>query len=571
MGIASSAVHQNLACVLAAVVVLLALPGTGRAGEAAQPPVAPAAPQAGATPRGRVFNVADYGAALDGKQDDAPAIRAAFDAMKANGHPFGTLLVPGVARIASTIDLDGGYRNTPSEGQWSAGAGEDFRVYVAGALRPDPGITVAVNLHGARNVWTDIRFDHGGRDGDIGLQVGDLDLADIGVSGTDFAGTLLYADASADKAKRIRSSKVRHVYASNCGRAIYWRGIEAFGTFEFVWDRNCTRGSHFKECADIGIQHYENFSPETHAIGLHFEECNMFSVGVLSFGDRATEALIQITGGDFGSIQRIRTTGRPDRPDGQATTTGLKLVNVKSLNVDNLQTARCRIGLHAIGSTFTIKAHHSLTCDINPLVIEGSEKFPAPRIDIGAQYRYHMRESVKIAKNVIGGVLRLHGAIWLMNIADTRDELYAIDCQSPQMILDVANLTVENRDGLLGSIWHPNPANIRGVAQARLGNTLVHGGLFEGTILPGTTIQNKTERALNLWMPVRYEPKNDAAATCQVFIGPSGDKLTRVEIRERPAGSPAQQESISLRLPPWWWMRVDVQNATVGKVAEYYE
>ena len=485
---------------------LLLLAAFASSAFAAEPPAPPS----------RIFNVADYGAKLDGKADDAPAIRAAFDAMKVNGHPFGALLVPGIARIASTIDLDGGYRNVTSEGQWSAGAGEDFRIQVTGALRPDPGIGVAVDLHGARNVWCDVRFDRGGRDGDIGLRVGDLDLSDIGVSATDFAGAVLYADASADNSRRIRSTKVRSVFASNCGQAIYWRGIEAFGTFEMVWDRNSRHGSHFKECADVAIQHFENFSPESQAAGLHFEECNMFSVGVLSLGDRPSEALVRITGGDFGSIQRIRTTGRPDRPNEQSTV-GLKLVNVKSLNIDNLQTARCRIGLHAIGSTFTIKAHHSLTGDINPLVIEGSEQFPSPRIDIGAQYRYHMRESVKIADSVKGGSLRLHGAIWLMNIADTRGELFAIDCRSPQMILDVSGLTQENRNGLLGSIFHPNPANIRGVARASLGNPLVHGDIFESAVTPGMAIRNESDRTLNLWQPVRYEPKNGAAGSCQLL------------------------------------------------------
>ena len=521
-------------------------------------------------PASRIFNVADYGAKLDGKADDAPAIRAAFDAMKVNGHPFGTLLVPGIARIASTIDLDGGYRNVTSEGQWSRGAGEDFRIEVIGALRPDPGIGVAVDLHGARNMWCDIRFDRGGRDGDIGLRVGDLDLSDIGVSATDFAGIVLYADASADKTRRIRSTKVRSVFASNCGQTIYWRGIEAFGTFEMVWDRNCKHGSHFKECADIGIQHFENFSPESHTVGLHFEECNMFSVGVLSLGDRATEALVRITGGDFGSIQRIRTTGRPDRPNAQSTV-GLKLVNVKSLNIDNLQTARCRIGLLAIGSTFTIKAHHSLTGDINPLVIEGSEQFPSPRIDIGAQYRYHMRESVKIADSVKGGILHLHGAIWLMNIADTRDELYAIDCRSLQMILDVAGLTQENRDGLLGSIFHPNPANIRGVARANLGNPLVHGDLFESAVRPGTLIRNESDRTLNLWLPVRYEPKNGVAATCEVLLGPAGDKLARIASGEQPADGAPRGQSFFLRVPPYWWYQVDVQNAAVEKAKQFLE
>jgi len=434
-------------------------------------PVCAAPPEPPAT---RLFNVKDYGAVLDGKTDDARAIMTAFAAMKVNGHPSGTLLIPGVARIGSMLDLDGGYRNVTQEGQWSTGAGEELRILVVGALRPDPGIGVAVKLHGSRNTWTDIRFDKGGRADDIGLQVEDLDLADIGVTGTDFAGTLLFADATADRTKRIRSTKIRQVYASNCGQAIEWRGIEAFGSFEFVWDRNCVRGSHFKDCADTTIKYYENFSPATQSIGLHFEECNMFSVGVISLGDRAKEALLQITGGNFGSIQRLRASGRPDRPTDATSTVGLKLLNVKSVCIDNLQTFRCRIGLHALGSSFSVKCHYSMTSDINPLVVEGTPQSPAPRIDIGAFYRYTLRESVKVLDNVTGGVLHLHGTIYDMNI-DNQPGLYAIDCRSKGLILDVAGLTQEHRNNLLGSIYHPTPSNIRGVAQAHLGNPLQHG------------------------------------------------------------------------------------------------
>ena len=344
----------------------------------------------------RIYNVKEFGAVLDGKTDDAPAILTAFEAMKVKGHPFGTLLIPGVAQIGSTLDFNGGYRNTTSEGQWSAGAGEDFRVIVTGAIRPKPGIGVAVHLHALRNAYTDIRFDRGGKTGDVGLLCEDLDLCDIGVSATDFAGTVLKSDASGDPTKRIRSTKIRQVYASNCGQAVFWKAIEAFGSFEFIWDRNCVEGSHFEDCADVTIQYFENFSPGTQTVGLNFIECNNFSVGILSLGDRPKEALVKITGGDFGSINKIRVSGHPHPPKGFVPPVGLKLVNVKSLNIDNLLTFRCTAGLHAIGSSFTIKRHHSLTGDVNPLVIEGSKQYPSPRMEIGAYYRYHQRESIRI-------------------------------------------------------------------------------------------------------------------------------------------------------------------------------
>ena len=522
--------------------------------------------------RARMFNVKEYGAVLDGKADDAPAIMAAFQAMKVNGKPSGTLLIPGVARIASTLDFDGGFRNVTNEGQWKTGNGEEVVIEVTGALRPDAGIGVAVKLHGMRNAWTSINFDGGGKESDIALQVEDLDLCDIAVTGNKFAGTLLYADASADRTKRIRSTKIRQVFASNCGRAIFWRGIEAFGSFEMVWDRDCVNGSVFQECADVGIQHYENFSPASHSIGLHFIDCNMFNIGVLTLGDRASEALVQITGGDFGSIQRIRASSRPNPPAGFQPTVGLRLLNVKSVSIDNLQTMRCRIGLHVIGSNAHIKMHNSLTSDINPLVVEGNELNRAPRLQIGAWYRYTLRESVKILDSVTGGRLSLSGAIYDMNINNAPD-LYAIDCRSEQMILDVSGLVQESRTNLVGAIYHPTPENVRGVGRARIGNPLRHGTLAERPQpLPvETVLSNDREQTLHLWVTVRYQPAVDAPANCLLRMGRSEEEMLDTAQGNYPANSPAATHTLYLRVPPWWQYQALLSNATIEKVVQMYE
>lgn len=115
---------------------------------------------------------------------------ATYEAMKVNGKPSGTLLIPGLARIAATLDFDGGFRNVTSEGQWKTGNGEEVVIDVTGALRPDAGIGVAIKLHGMRNAWTSMNFDGGGKESDIALHVENLDLCDIAVTGNKFAGTI---------------------------------------------------------------------------------------------------------------------------------------------------------------------------------------------------------------------------------------------------------------------------------------------------------------------------------------------------------------------------------------------
>jgi len=154
-----------------------------------------------------------------------------------------------------------------------------------------------------------------------------------------------------------------------------------------------------------------------------------------------------------------------------------------------------------------------------------------------------------------------------MNTSETPD-LSAIDCRSEKLLLDVAGLTIEARATITKSISHPNPANVVGVSQARLAIPLVHGQITERQIALGAAIQNTSDRPLTLHIPVEFQPAKDAHSSCEILLGPTSEKLITVVSARRPA---PQTDTLTVRIPPWWWYRIEVKNASPGKAAAYFD
>jgi hypothetical protein len=360
-----------------------------------------------------VVDVRTFGAVLDGVRDDSGAIRSAFNSMIVNGHPRGTLLIPvGTAFLASGLDFDLGYLNPANN--FGAGAGEHFAFVTHGVLTPAPGIGTAVRVRNGYSPVIDVKFFGGGGVGDVGLAIEGLLGASIAVEGRMFGGTLLKADATGDLARRVRAVNYMSIIAINCGQAMDFRYIEAFGSIDNVIDFNCTHGSYFGYCADIGIKHYENFSPASQSVGLHFEQCNGLHLGTVSLGDRATEALMKITGGNFGYIHELRAGGYKGYYPGS----GLKLVDLKSLSIGHLQTFNSPKGLYIKGcGKVEIQSHCSLTSDDNAVYIEAGTAFTTATLHIAkAMYNYTGYEAVKVDKTITEGRLVIGGEIELEQV-----------------------------------------------------------------------------------------------------------------------------------------------------------
>lgn len=224
-----------------------------------------------------------------------------------------------------------------------------------------------------------------------------------------------------------------------------------------------------------------------------------------------------------------------------------------------------------IGS-IVILSHQSLTTDFNPLYIEAGT-LNAPLVDVRCSYCYHQAQSVYIAATVTGGTLRLSGLIDTPNSLGVSG-VYAIDCQSAAMIIDVAGLQQLNRSTLAGAVWHVNPDNIRGVSSANLGNPVIHGAAPKAmTANSGTTYVNGA-RTLVIGLMVDCAPGTAADSYVTVKMGPVGSTMPIVlrEIRKLPLGATTaiSTYATSLAVPPYWSYRVDIVDATINALTNGY-
>lgn len=491
----------------------------------------------------------------DGAANSA-AIMAAFESLRVGGKAHGRITLRGKsAPLASPLDFDLGFHDTT--GNPSADTGERFVLFVDGTLTPAPGIGTAIHVHGGYGARIDVAFAGGGAASDVALLVGDLFGPVISCSADNFAGTALKADAHGDTSRRIRLGRVSHLRAQGCGQALYWRSIEAFGTFDFVWDSASLNGSQFIGCADAGIKHWESYTPASQVYGLDFDGCNSFQVDVLTFGDSATGALVRIKGGDFGRINQIRASGRPGIAT--PTITGVLLEGVSSVNINDVQTFRCAKGIHVKGggsNGIEVLSHRSLTTDVNPLCIESG----APRLRVNANYRNHQGASVIIGAGLTGGRLNLSGYTEDMWTAGASGK-YAVmvDPTAGSFVLDVAGLTQRKRGGLAGFVNHPTPANVLGVAAAHIGNTLTHGtDPAPAGIAAGVVWQNASDRTATLTLVLRCDGSAGILPTASFAMGPTRTPpVVGTVTAPLAAGLPPAQRLEQFEIPPWWWFRVD--------------
>ena len=418
------------------------------------------------TPEG-TFDVRDYGAQCDGVTDDAPAIAAAFAAMlNASGHPDGTLYIPGKCHVHTTIDLDCGYPSNPASWSNPAASGGERFVVICDGLLAEAGIGTAISLHNGYNVDAHIRFVGGGQLSDIGLYVDALAYPHLVVEGMRFAGTVLKADG-ASGGSGVNEVRDCSVNVTNCGRAIDFHGINAFGYFTSIIDIGCVNGSVFDNCADIGIGEYENWSPATQTIGLYFKNCNLMNIGTITLGDRASEAMLKIEGGDFGYISHVRVSGVAAHKPGA----GLILKDVESICIGHIVTKYCPKGIYIQGcGKVVIRQHQSLTGDDVPLYIDKGTTLSAPVVHIQqALYRSCNRQACYVAAGVTGGRLAIGGEIELEGIAAT-GPFYTFESGSPGFHIYTQGLHKVRRTWTRGAFGTPNNRKLVHVSGGRVAN-----------------------------------------------------------------------------------------------------
>lgn len=493
----------------------------------------------------RVFDPRRYGAACDGVTDDTSALTATVNAMRvansnALGEPIGHLVIPRKTRIGTAWVIDMGYGNVrfTGGGVGASSKGPQFRITTDAPLVCDAGLGNSVTIKNGYGPILDLQFEGGGGVGDNALHLENiLSLELRTLSGNAYAGTLLHMDGTAGTNKRVSQATVGYIYASRCGRAIYAKGIEGFERIDRVWDTSIL-GSVFDTCADVGIGHWENFTDTTMTYGIDFVNCNSFNVSAISMGDRASSAMMRIMGGDFGRINQLRVSGKPD---GTYTGDGLRLEEVTSVEIDTLHTFRnggagCRI-VGGGGNGIRIKRHVSMTTDGTPLAIEAGTG-TAPRVRVTADYRYHKGASVTVGTGFTGGIIKIDGYLEDMWTSGPTGK-YAVDCQSGAVNLDLRGLISKARSGLAGyvnpaasgligvskvvgvtgliSFQDPVPDSSSLLTQQVVANTTTNTPILEMPILGGTTKSGDTYR-VTVWGSV----DNLAASKVTLYFGIGG-------------------------------------------------
>lgn len=488
----------------------------------------------------------------DGVENAARISAAIEECRTVAGRLDGTVIVRGVgAPIAQTIVIDGGYPNINSSLAYST---ERFTFRVDGAVTFPAGVGIGFLATSGFGMTLDISVQDGGQVSDVALLVQDHQNLTLSIQGARFAGTLLKADAQGDASKRIRTSRVARVSATSCGKAIYWRSIEAFGSFDYIWDNNCVNGAEFINCADTRIDFYENYSPTTQTYGLDFVGCNSFQVGVITLGDKASTALLRIKGGDFGRINQIRTSGRPGATE--PVDNGIVLDEVQSLDVDTIVTFRCAVALDVRGGGqggIRIKQHRSMTGDVVPLRV-GPGTSGTPRVTIGADYRV-TRKSVEVIAGVTGGWLRLSGHIRDHHLDGPAGQ-YTVNVHSTVagFELDVAGLTQPARSGLAGFTNYLQQHLVQGASRAAIGNAFDHGtSPGNAGVTPGTSWRNNTGRTAVVSVTATLAPSSTVASTMQFRVGKSADLVTIGE-ESAPAGTSARKVMRQIVVPPYWFL-----------------
>lgn len=483
-------------------------------------------------------------------------INNAMTSLSASGKANGTLILRGQsAPIASTVTLNLGYPNINSTVAYS---GERFTLKVDGSLTFASGIGVGLLIKSGYNAVIDVKVQGGGSASDVAVQVEDHQCLDLSVVGAGFAGTLLKADAFGDTSKRIRTSHVRKVAATNCGQAIYWRNIEAFGQFGHIWDNNCVNGSQFINCADTAIAFFENYSPATQTIGLDFDNCGAFQVGVISLGDSAA-TLMRIRGGDFGRINQVRVSGSPSTP---GLINGILLEDVASVDIDNVTTFRCAVGLEVRGTQSTggihVKQHRSVTSDVVPLLVSAGTT-GVPTVAVRADYR-NTRESIKIGPGVTGGSLTLSGIVRDMHLNGASGKyVIDVDATSGALLMDVTGLRQNARGGgLTGFTNHPTPANVYGVPAASIGDIVTHGVAPAATgMVLGTAWRNPTARTVAVIVAVKLNPGVGTNAGVNWRLGPTSSPPTVVDALitgDATLDLPENRIVTTFIVPPYWYL-----------------
>lgn len=319
---------------------------------------------------------------------------------------------------------------------------------------------------------------------DIALHLENLVNADVSLWASKFAGLVLHLDTNNSTTKYVTQSTFRKVYTLSCGQAISLKNTQGgLGAFLDVWDDNNVHGSVFDTLADTTFLHYENYSPATQTVGVLFNNASNIYISEISLGDRPSEALLKIVGPgfDFGHIDKLRVGGQPGITAGNGVTDGVKIVEVSSLDVNEIASLRLANGVRIMGggaNGISIKRHFSQTADTTCLRIEPGPSTSAPIVDVGVHHRFCVNPVILGA--LTGGTVKVHGHFTGDIFQGGAAGHYSV-ASSSTGVLDISGLTQDARTSLAGVTNHTGI--IRGKQMGNSAAAPTTGTFFKGDIV----------------------------------------------------------------------------------------
>lgn len=435
------------------------------------------------------------------------------------------------------------------------------------------------------------------------------------VYGKNYAGVLIGMDAtgsnpnSAGEAnpRHIRTAAFQSIIGIGCGATLHAKSIEAFGTWGDIFSGS-VYGDYLGNCADmawnkyeggVGIYGYTGGIPYS-SDGIYradnylwLDTVNNCQFGAISVGDRANGPNVRISGGNVGTIHKLRSTGasasfKPVK--------GVELLDVNSITIDNLHTAWSPIGLHIVGggqnnaiaapyNGIWVKSHQSLTTDDVPLRISPSDTQSASNVDIKARYRSCTNQAVIIDAGMTGGRLTLDGTISQFNTGNTA--IYGGDCGSDNFVVELASTFRQERRGAstAGGWNHTKPANLKLKRGAFVGDKTLHGWMWtawgpqitdgfvtnHSALVSTVAQQNDSPYTLNVRIAVRFQPISGTNADFGLYLARQASEFnsgssTAVYVKYDSTGANDEIHEVSLSIPPWHWISANMTATTVNRM-----
>lgn len=527
------------------------------------------------------MSITDKGAVEGGIVDAAPALNAAFQALKRNGIACGTIKVPaGRWRVGSLLDWDLVQNPVDAVLGDPAGTYRQFSLICEGTLVFDAG--AGIKIQRGYNPKFILKAEGGAAEDALLLMENEVIAPYFEIYGNHYLGTLFKTlGTTVSGAKEgVKSLHGGRIVNQSCGQSLYIAGTSGTGHLDSVWDLTPTKGPELVNCWDFSIAHFENYTSVsrpggtfkiTGGGGHHF--------GTIALGNRANPYMDIYEAIDI-EIANLNLA------DTNQANLGL-VVRGGSVNIGNLTGVGCdRVIVAGNGASVNISNLHAHNSGSAILIDHDAERSgPANAyISVGqflAKETYGstipggIRSTIFVSPQIMDGWLTIAGGGILTGNLFGNENATIIDVQADEKFwFGPSNFTVYPHNGI-------NSCAVKHGRSLRPAACYFAETVFESTellvfsqdgrtirsssipspMVPGEIYTNGTGKALHIFQPVVLSPTgaDQATVTAEVDFG-AGFLATDIVAIQK--GGPVTASGVSFDVPVDARYRIAATNAT---------